>query len=152
MPPLPGSDANVSFAEVDRVRPAVEDAGEIVSIAGRFVRTRLLSRYQFGERYYGWPVLDGLRGLWMSVAVLGWLARYFAAARQGECVTTPDVVQGLALVDGAIGRSASLGTAGERLRLEFLARDEGFARLLGHWRLVDPVREADSTQATESST
>ncbi|UCG15530.1 MAG: YkgJ family cysteine cluster protein [Phycisphaerales bacterium] len=152
VPPLPGSDAKTTFAEVDRVLPAVDDAGEIVSIAGRFVRTRLLSRYQFGERYYGWPVLDGLGALWMSVAVLGWLARYFAAARRAECVTTPDVVHGLALVDGAIGRSASLGTTGERLRLEFLAREEGIARLLGHWRLVDPMRGTGPTQPTESST
>ena len=140
VPPLPGSDAKITFAEVDRVQPAGDDADEIVSMAGRFVRTRLLSRYQFGERYYGWPVLDGLRGLWMSVAVLGWLARYFAAARGAERISTPDAVQGLALVDGAVGRSASLGTAGERLRLEFLARDEGFTRLLGHWRLVAPAR------------
>jgi lysine-N-methylase len=137
VPPLPDLDADVSFDEVNRIRPADADADDVASVVSRFVRTRLLSRYQFGPLYYGWPVLDGLRALWASVAVLGWLARHGTAVRGGVCVATEDVIGGLASVDGAIGRSPSLGTAAERMRLEYLARDGGIVRLLHAYRLVN---------------
>jgi hypothetical protein len=101
----------------------------------RFLRMRLLSRFQFAEAFYGWPVLDGLRALWLTVPVVGWLARCFAAGRGADRVCLQDAIDGLALVDGAIGRSASLGTAGERLRLDFLSRADGTSRLVRRWRL-----------------
>jgi len=73
----------------------------------------------------------------MSVGILGWLARCFAAGRGAPVLGEPDVVLALALVDGAIGRSPSLGTVAERLRLDWLANDGGMERLLHAYRLVD---------------
>ena len=137
VPPLPGADAEVTFDAVHRVGPASDDAKAVSDMVGRFVRMRVVSRYQFGPPYYGWPVLDGLRALWMSVGILGWLARCFAAGRGAPVLGEPDVVLALALVDGAIGRSPSLGTVAERLRLDWLANDSGIERLLHAYRLVD---------------
>jgi hypothetical protein len=136
VPPLPGSNLTTRFSDVASVGPAREEADAITSMAIRFVRMRLLSRHQFGRPYYGWPVLDGLRALWASVAVLGWLARYFAAGRGDDRCLTRDVVAGLAYVDGALGRAPSLGTRVERWRIECLSSDNGIARLLRQWRLV----------------
>ncbi len=133
--PVAGMRRDVTFEALEAVGPADTDRPEIASMLGRFLRMRVLSRYQFGPTYYGWPVVDGLRALWLVVPVVGWLARYLAAARRADRLTFQDAMDGLALVDGAIGRSASLGTAGERLRLDFLSREEGLCRLIRYWRL-----------------
>ncbi len=133
VPPVAGMKHDVTFEAVKAVRPANTDVAHIASMLGRFLRMRILSHYQFGPAYYGWPALDGLRALWLVVPVVGWLARYLAAARHADRFTFQDVLDGLALVDGAIGRSASLGTPGERLRLDYLSRSDGACRLVRYW-------------------
>jgi lysine-N-methylase len=137
VPALADRAGEVTFDQVARITPAADRRTEITSMALRFVRMRLVSRHQYGSLYYGWSMLDGLRGLWAAVAALGWLARYATAARGASEIMPDDVTNALALVDGAMGRAPSLGTAAERLRLRFLARDHGIARLLYAYRLVD---------------
>jgi len=133
VPPVAGVKRDVCFEAVQAIGPADVDGPQITAMLGRFLRMRVLSRYQFGPAYYGWPVLDGLRALWLVVPVVGWLARYLAAARRAERLTFQDAMEGLALVDGVIGRSPGLGIASERLRLDFLSGREGVCRLIRHW-------------------
>ncbi len=138
--PLPADPAGVvRFDEVARIAPAVADGIEVAAIVRRFLRMRVLSRHHFGRPYNDWPALDGLRALCASTAVVGWLARHAACRRGGAEIAVEDLVTALAGVDGALARPTALATAAERLRLAYLAQNQGLARLIWQWRLTEPA-------------
>ena len=89
-----------------------------------------LSQSVFGSGYYGWSVFAGLAALWLSVAAAGWLAQYQVACDGRTSLTVQDVIHALGVVDRAATRAPSLGTVAERVRVSYLLRDDGVARLL----------------------
>ncbi len=120
----------VDFAAVDSVQPDEEQADRLSECMLRYLRGKLQTRTCFGPAYYGWAVLDGLSVLWLSVAVIGWWSRYFAASRQSESFGLDDLVRSLGVVDAGAGRIPILGSSAERLRLRFLQADQGIASLV----------------------
>ena len=129
---------HVDFAAVERIR-AADSADQISAIDDlivRYVAQRMRSRAVFGLGYYGWAMFDGMRAFWASITAVGWLARLFAAAAGRTALTYQDVFEGLRIVDRAAGRAPVLASRSERLRLSYLARDDGLTKLLRHYALV----------------
>ena len=77
----------------------------------------------------------GRRGLWLWVAVVGWVARYAAALDGRERLTFADVGYALGITDRAATRVPALGAFAERTRAVYLLRDDGIARLLQAYAL-----------------
>jgi hypothetical protein len=71
-----------------------------------------------------------VQGLALNVACLGWLARAHAAGEKQNIVTLDSVGEALGRIDRSSGRAAWLGTTAERLRLRYLAADDGLRRLV----------------------
>ena len=136
VPAAPGLAAGVAFAAVESVGPADERPADVEDLLHRYLTARIEGDTVFGAGYYGWPVLDGLAALWLSIAAAGWLARHEAAAEQRERVSFADVATALGVVDRAATRLPALGTWAERARLSFLVLDDGLARLLRAYALV----------------
>ena len=124
------SGGEADFADVDRVQPDEGQADRLSECMLRYLRGKLQTRTCFGPAYYGWAVLDGLSVLWLSVAVIGWWARYFAATRQANAFGVEDLVRALGVVDAGAGRIPILGSGAERLRLRYLQADHGIASLV----------------------
>ncbi|MFQ5494871.1 MAG: hypothetical protein ACE5EX_05780, partial [Phycisphaerae bacterium] len=137
VPDLHGFDGSAIFEQIDAVGPAREDRDAIESLMLRYLTARLEGRSVFGPGYYGWAMLDGLAALWMSVAVAGWLARLAAGQAQHERVTLDDVGVALRVVDRAATRLPALGSVSEKLRLRYLVREDGIARLLSDYALTE---------------
>lgn len=124
----------VTHAEVEAVAAAgASQSAECEELATRYVRQRLVSRGAFGHGYYGWPMLDGVAALWLSVAVAGWLGRYFAASAGRSSCEAEDFVRAIGVVDRAAGRLPELGSRAAKLRLMYLSREGGVLRLLRKW-------------------
>ena len=130
VPALPGVTGTATFEQVEAVSPASAEADAANDVVQRYLLARLEGRTVFGAGYYGWAVLPGLQALWLSVAAAGWLARLHAALHKRAELSLADVGAGLAIVDRAATRAPSLGTMAERLRGQYLTRDDGVARLL----------------------
>lgn len=133
VPPLLSGVPAVAFERVDRLRrDAASSPGDVDELLTRYVRMRLLSHSAFGDAYYGWSVIDGLRASVLSVAAVHWLTRYLAAAAGREVWRFADVQQAVGLIDRGAGRAKELGRASGALRIRYFARDHGFARLILH--------------------
>lgn len=139
VPEMPGFEPGVSFEAVEAVA-GIEDstqaeaAGELLT---RYVIMRLESGTVYGAGYYGWPIVTGLLALFASMAAMGWLARLYAAAEGRAALSFDDVSRALCRIDRAAGRLPALGTAAERLRLSYLAREEGAVRLIARCRVLE---------------
>ncbi len=125
-----GHGGEAAFDDVDRVQPHEEQADRLSECVLRYLRGKLQTRSCFGPAYYGWAALDGLSVLWLSVAVIGWWARYFAAIRRAVAFGLEDLVRALGVVDAGVGRIPILGSRAERLRLRFLQANQGIASLV----------------------
>ena len=68
--------------------------------------------------------------LLLAIAVTGWVTRYVALSNGRTAFTYDDLVTAIGIVDRNATRSPELGTRSARLRLEYLARDQGILRLL----------------------
>jgi hypothetical protein len=136
VPPLPGRGGTTSFARIEAVGPPVGDADRIDALLSRYLVARLESRSVFGDGYYGWPVFRGLGALWLTIAAVGWLARYAAAVAGRDSIAFDDVAQMLGVVDRAATRLPALGTLAERTRVAYLLSDDGLARLLTAYTLA----------------
>jgi lysine-N-methylase len=134
-PNLLGLAANTSIDSIDTVRPATDRVSDVEDILTRYLRARFESRSTFGDGYYGWSIVNGLSALWLSVAVMGWLARCVAASEGRASVCFEDVARALAAVDRAATRLPALGTFSERARVSYLLRDDGVARLIRSYSL-----------------
>jgi lysine-N-methylase len=110
-----------------------EDCDELMT---RFVRARLLSRGAFGTAYYGWPVLDGLAALLLSISAAGWLCRYVAAGEGRPAYGIADVRRAIGIVDRTAGRARELGARSARLRIAYLRRNHGLLRLLRAYSII----------------
>ncbi len=137
VPRLAGVAADPSFEAVEAVGAAEDERPMITELIVRYLRTRLLSRTCFGAAYYHWPLVDGLAALWLSVAAIGWTARYLAAGAGRTRLVGDDVVTAVGVIDRSAGRAPSLGSRVERLRLRYLRMDQGVGQLLCAYSLVD---------------
>ncbi len=131
-----GLPTDVRFANIETVAPATEDADRIAALLTRYVRARLQSHRWFGTGYHGWPVFEGLRGLWASIAVTGWVARWLAAGDDRPVLCFEDVVRAIGIVDLATLQLPPGRRVTTRLRVEYLAGDDGLLRLMLVWPLV----------------
>lgn len=130
----------ISFDEVPRVAPASDDRDAVGELLLRYVRGRLAGRSVFGAGYYGWPIFLGMTALWLSLAVVGWLARLHAASADRRALALDDVRRALIAVDRGITRLPSLGASSERLRTRYLLREDGPCRLLRAFAWTDADR------------
>lgn len=108
-------------------RTTADDVGLLLT---RYLRTRIIGRTAFGPGYHGWPVLDGLRALMLAVAVAGWLTRYVALCEGRMAYGCDDVARAIGIVDRNATRGPELRTRSARLRVQYLAQDQGILRLL----------------------
>lgn len=136
VPLLPGFEGSTTFERVESVKRPSEHTEEIDELLSRHVIGRLESRSVFGHGYYGWPVINGLGALWLSIAVVGWLARYTAASEGTEAVAFEHIGRAMGIVDRAATRLPALGTVAERMRLTYLLGDNGVARLLHEYSVA----------------
>ena len=131
--PIPGLARGWSvpadFRDVE-LMPSVPGTPEISDLVTRWLRSTIRGGRAWGSGYYGWTIAEGVQGLSLNVACLGWLARAHAAGEGHEVVTLESVGEALGRIDRSSGRAAWLGTAAERLRLRYLAADDGLRRLV----------------------
>jgi len=111
----------------------VGESGELAAIddlVTRWMRTAVRGRRRWGAGHYGFPVPLGLVALAVDVAAAGWLARLRASSRgEGAAVRHEDAVAAVGRVDRTSGRAPWLGSRAERLRLGWLALDDGLRRI-----------------------
>ncbi len=133
VPPLVPGVPIISFDRVEEVRRdpslSLKDCDELLT---RYLRMRLLSHSAFGDGYYGWPVVDGLRALILSIAAARWLTRFFARAAGRDAWQIADLQRAIGVIDRAAGRAKELGRASGALRIRFFAQNQGLARLILH--------------------
>ena len=139
VPALPGFSKVVTFDAVESVQPARRDRESIEDLLTRYAVARLESRSVFGAGYYGWPVFRGLGALWLTLAAIGWFARYVACSANRDSLQFADVARAVGIADRAATRLPALGTLAERARLAYLMNDDGLARLI---RAYAPVEQA----------
>lgn len=140
VPRPPNATRDPTFADVESVGPAREQVQEIESLLLRYVLGRLTGQSVFGEGYYGWPILTGLPALWLSIATAGWWARYHAAADDRPVISLADVATAIGMVDRAASRLPILGAMPERIRINYLLRDDGVARLVCAYSFLDDTK------------
>lgn len=139
VPRLSDYPQDTTFETIDRIRADSEDdhRDRIDQLLRRYVCARLQSRSFFGNGYYGWPILAGLSALWACIAAAGWMARYVAAVAGRRAFTFDDTASAIGIVDRAASRVPGLGTLAERARLAVLTDDDGLARLIHHYALIE---------------
>jgi lysine-N-methylase len=121
--------AGLRLEGVESVAP-VGDSAELAAIddlVTRWMRAAVRGRRRWGAGHYGFPVTLGLVALAVDVAAAGWLARLCASSR-GPGVSLEDVVAAVGRIDRTSGRAPWLGSRPERLRLRYLALDDGLRR------------------------
>jgi len=133
VPSLPGLEGTTTFEAVDAVGRPTMNLEEIDGLLLRYSVARLEGRSVFGPGYYGWPLFSGLGALWLSIATIGWLARYGAALDGADSVALEHVGQAVGIVDRAATRLPALGTVAERMRTTYLLSDDGITRLLNRY-------------------
>ncbi len=133
----PGWSNKVTFEQVNAV--GIADDPSIDELMSRYLRASILGGRCWGSGYYGWSMTSGLAAHVLGAAVVGWLARFSAAGRGAAEGTIEDVRRALGRVDRSSGRAKWLGSAGERLRLGYLVRNDGLRRTLAEaWRWDHP--------------
>jgi lysine-N-methylase len=122
----------IGFAAVERIAPlgSSSDLAAIDELVTRYARATLLGRRAWGAGYYGWPVTLGLGAMVLNIACVGWLARLHAAGRGLDAPDIVDVRAALSRVDRVSGRAPWLGSGGERLRMRYMADDDGLRRVV----------------------
>ncbi len=134
VPPLLRGASGTSFDQVERVEASESLLrAEADGLVTRYLRARLAGGTAFGRGFFGWPIVDGLRALMLAVAVVGWLARYLAAADNRTAYTMADLIRAVGIVDRNATRSPEVGAASGRLRLRYLSADDGLRRLLARY-------------------
>ncbi len=135
--------AGLRFETVEHVAPArdEEQVRQMDALTMRYLRSRIINGRAWGPGYYGLPIITGLEALWLMWAATGWLARLHAGGCGRSALTMTDVEAALLRSDRAAGRAPWLGGRGERLRLAWLATDDGLRRLRRAMRLTDEAAE-----------
>ena len=130
VPAIEGIPGAATFDAVESISAASEDSADVEELMARYLLARLASKTIFGSGYHDWPIFAGLTALFVSVAAIGWLARYAAAAEGRAALGLDDVARAIGIVDRAATRLPALGTMTERARMAYLVRDDGVARLV----------------------
>ncbi len=133
VPPLPGYQAAVQFAEIEATVTSADALIPTRDLVNRYLTARIAGRSVFGEGFYGWPVFSGLTALWLAIAASGWLTRYIAVAAGRSSTSFEDFAAALGIVDRAATRLPSLGTTAERMRVRYLGDNDGIARLINEY-------------------
>lgn len=122
----------IGFAAVERIAPvgASDELAAIDELLVRYVRATLLGRRAWGAGYYGWPIVAGLGAHVLNIACVGWLARLHAAGRGADVPGIVDLRAALSRVDRVSGRAPWIGSGGERLRMRYMAIDDGLRRVI----------------------
>lgn len=137
VPNLPGFDTQVTFESLEAVGPAEERGSEMADLVRRYLTARIEGRTVWGEGFYGWPVFAGLGALLLSTATAGWLARYHAAVERRTTISFENFALALGVVDRAATRLPALGTMSEKARVSFLWGDDGLARLMTAYPVLE---------------
>jgi len=137
VPNLPGFDTQVTFESVEAVGPVVERREELADLMRRYLTARIEGRTVYGGGFYGWSVFAGLGAMWLSTAAAGWLARYHAAAERRTSISFEDYALALGIVDRAATRLPALGTMTEKARVSYLMGDDGLARLMKAYAVLE---------------
>lgn len=134
----------VELREVNRVVAARDphQAAMIDDLMTRWLRASVLGGRAWGAGYYGWSMVGGVQALLLAAACVGWLARLHAAGESRGEITIEDVRAALGRIDRTAGRAKWLGTSAERLRLAYLAMDDGLRRLLAQHALTCSADDA----------
>ena len=103
----------------------------------RYLTARIEGRTVYGDGFYGWSVFAGLGALWLSTAAAGWLARYHAAVERRTSIAFEDFALALGIVDRAATRLPALGTMTEKARVSYLMGDDGLARLMMAYAVLE---------------
>ena len=130
------------FAAVERVAPlgASSELPAIDELLTRYMRATLYGRRAWGAGYYGWPATLGLAAHIVNIAAVGWLARLHAAGRGADVAGILDLRAALSRVDRISGRAPWIGSAGERMRMRYLAMDDGLRRVVA-WNWLGENRD-----------
>lgn len=136
VPSIADVSSDVSFEDVEAVSPAQEVREETQDLLLRYITGRIESGSVFGAGYYGWPMFSGWTALWCSMAVVGWLARYVAAAQDCSTMKLHHVGWALGTMDRGATRFPSLGTMAERVRVSYFLLDDGLLRIMNHYSLL----------------
>ena len=110
--------------------PKVPGNEAVADLVVRWLRSTIRGGRAWGSGYYGWSIADGVQALALNLACVGWLSRAHAAGVGEAIVTFDSVGEALGRIDRASGRAVWLGSMGERLRLRYLATDDGLRRLV----------------------
>ena len=90
----------------------------------------------WGAGYYGWPIVDGLEAMVLTVGCLGWLARLHACGSDRRELALDDVRAALICIDRHVGRAPWLGSRIERMRLSYLRSNDGLRRLARRYTVI----------------
>lgn len=134
VPRLLPDGGEVEFAGLPAVACGAPDTRQSIDeLLTRYLRARLLGGTAFGPGYYGRSAFDGLRAWLLAAPIVLWLSRYVALVDQRSHFGLPDVQRAVGIVDRTAGRAPELGARSGRLRVEYLAADDGIARLILHF-------------------
>jgi len=106
------------------------DSAAIDDLVSRWLRSTILGSRAWGAGYYAFSVAEGLQALALNLACLGWLARVHAAGRGRATLDLEAVAEALGRIDRAAGRARWLGSSAEKLRMRYLASDDGLRRIV----------------------
>ena len=128
---VPGWPTEATFDAVRSVvlpseAAAVEAIGDLLR---RWLRATLLGGRAWGAGHYGWPISAGVAAMSLNASAVLWVARLHAVLHGRGSLSIDDLVAAVGRIDRAAGRAPWLGSAGERLRLGYLAGDRGLRRL-----------------------
>lgn len=127
----PGFHAGVSLAGVESIGPARgEEASAVEDLVTRWLRAALWGGRMWGTGFYGWSIVRGLQAWTLNAAAAGWLMRLHARGAGRDEIAFDDARAAIGRVDRTAGRAPWLGSAAERLRLTYLAREDGLRALL----------------------
>ncbi|MBL9119394.1 MAG: YkgJ family cysteine cluster protein [Phycisphaerae bacterium] len=134
----------IGFGAVERVAPlgSSSELAAMDELLGRYMRASLHGRRVWGPGYYGWPVTLGMAAHVVNIACVGWLARLHAAGRGADVPGIVDLRAALSRVDRISGRAPWIGSAGERLRMRYLAMNDGLRRITA-WNYFDGASASD---------
>jgi len=96
----------------------------------RCLRVRLQGLSFFGERFYGYPYLDGLAALLLTVPLSLWFARVYATGQGRSTLDAACVARGVAIVHLAHGITPALTLPAQRERFSLLTTHAALRDLL----------------------
>ena len=126
-----GWSSSVTFDAVSTL-PGIQaspDSPLCDELLSRWMRASIEGGRIWGSGYYGWSAIDGLTAFVLSIATVGWLSKLHAAGSSAPSPSLSDLQAAIGRIDRTSGRAIWLGGWSERMRLAYLARDDGLRRV-----------------------